>query len=389
MSFLLVLTLALPPIAFGALQDVRTPSAAPVVTVEPACAEWIPGATPGQPIVPPHIIIGYNPRSPAARLASAQSLTLILSTGAGSRFNSTTFPMTLAAGGTWRADFTPKRNYIPGYSIFFFEDEKGRVDNNRAQYWDILDCRNGEPEESAVLAQASTYEGWLLAPGIQRPPDLARALDILKTDLKGHSTRYNYYNWIWRYELRLAGESPSKYEQVGGELDAFISTHGNEPDALRAAVLFVEVEQQKLPARFVQRLRDAVTALPQTAELVQHDGTGRTYHVSRDDTYRAGRLLTGLERQVTNTLADLDYWSVHLEQADLQKKASDYLAFATKYPGSPRIGEAYGGVFECKKELNDIAGSEAAFEKWAAFDPVDPFPLLAMAEYYVAQKTKP
>jgi thiol-disulfide isomerase/thioredoxin len=380
----LIFAFALLTAAFGFSQDVSKPVDVPVVTVEPGCPEWRMPATRGQPMIPPHITILYNPQAPGARLTSVQSITLVLASARGIRFDSTTIPMTRAAAGTWEADFAPKRNYVPGYSIFFFEDERNRADNNGGQYWDILNCSKGEPDEWAVNARAATYQGRLLAPGIERAPDLTRALDILKNDLRRHPDHYSHYFSIWRYELELGSENPSAYEQVGGEVDAFISARGNDPYALRQISGFIGPEQQKLPPSVVNRFRQAVTALPQTAEPIQiESGTGKIYHVPRDE-----RFLTRMQREVSDILGELDYWSVSLEQMGWQKMAEDYLAFAAEYPDSFHASQAYGSAFDCEKELNDVAGAETVFEKWAALDPESPHPLLAMAQFYIAQNTR-
>jgi Tfp pilus assembly protein PilF len=236
-----------------------------------------------------------------------------------------------------------------------------------------------------VIAQAATYEGRLLAPGIQRAPNLARALDIL-TSLEKAPDCYAFYNSLWRYELKLADGSPAAYEQVGKELDAFLDAHGDYSYALHQVVDFVALEQQKLPPGVVARFRDAVKALPRAPEIIMHDRTGRTYRIPRDAV--APDRIEGIEREASDILAELDYWSVSLQQGDVQKMAKDYLAFAAKYPDSSRAGEAYGCAFDCEKELNDIAGAEAVFEKWAALDPENPYPLLAMAQFYIDLNTK-
>ncbi len=320
-------------------------------------------------------------------MSDPQELTLVLAHAKGIRFDALTIPMIRTSGGSWRADYTPDKNYIPGYSIFFFEDEKERVDNNGSRYWEILNCRNGEPDELAVDAQSSTYEGRLLAPGIQRPPDLTRAVEILKADLKRHPARYSHYFSMWRYQLQLGRASAAVYQQVGSDLDAFIGAHGNESGALRQTVGFVASEQQKLPPSVVQRFRDAIAALPHTAELVQHDQTGRLYPISRNDAPRVERFRAGLKREAADMLAELDYRAIDLERANLRKKAADYFAFAAGHPENSRAGEAYGRAFEYDKAFNEVAGAEAVFEKWAAFDPLNPNPPLAMAEFYVARKT--
>ncbi|HYL72583.1 MAG TPA: redoxin family protein [Bryobacteraceae bacterium] len=386
--------------AFTLLEDASGAAALPVVTTEPACPEWIMPAT-GRPIAP-HINVSYNARAQGARLTSAQSMTLVTAvpTGPfGSRFESTMIPMTPSTNGIWHADYSSDRTFFTGYLIFFFVDERGRVDNNHAHYWDVLFCQDAEPTASAVIAQASTYEGRLLVPGIQRPPDLVRALDILKADLKDRPNHYDPSNLIWQYELQLAGGSDSAYEQVGRDLEVYIITHSHSVNALYTAVLFVSPEQQKLPLRVIKQLRNAVEALPQTADLYQQDRTGHIYPVSREVPPSGLRgqandtaiveFLAEVRRRAMNMLADLDYWSISRQQSTLQKKAEDYLAFTVKYPESLRLREAYGGAFDCYRALKDVAATEVAFEKLAALNPISPFSLLSMAEFYIAQKIKP
>jgi hypothetical protein len=117
MNSCLVFAFALLTTAFGFSQDVSKPVDVSVVTVEPACPEWRMPTTRGQPMIPPHIIIQYNPQAPGARLTSAQSLTLVLASARAVRFDSTKIPMPRTAADTWQADFVPEHDYIPGYSM--------------------------------------------------------------------------------------------------------------------------------------------------------------------------------------------------------------------------------------------------------------------------------
>ncbi|HMD84838.1 MAG TPA: hypothetical protein VKO18_09070 [Terriglobia bacterium] len=329
----------------------------PVVAVDPPCMEWVEAAERGQPMIAPHITIRYNPRAPAARLASAQSLTLVIATQKGMGFDSVKIPMTRGAGSSWQAEHTPEKNFLPGYAIFFFQDEKNSIDNHGGQYWDILNCDRGEPYAFAVSARASTYEGRLLAPGIQRPPDLARALNILKDDLDRYPSNYIQDDYlIWTYELKLGVEGPSAYEQVGRELDAFITGHGNDFRAMRQLGAFIGPRQQQLPSSVVQRFRQAVTALPGTEEAIQIN-------------------------------SELDYWLLSSE-VDEQKKAQGYLAFAAKYPQSSYTINAYRDALDGEVEMKDVPGAESVFEKLAALDRGSPEPLLTMAQFYIDQKTK-
>jgi Tfp pilus assembly protein PilF len=339
-------------------QKASAPPAEPsFVTVEPACMEWVEAAERRQPRITPRIAIRYNPRAPGARLASAQALTLVIATQNVAGFDSAKIPMTRTTDGSWQAEFTPKPSHsITSYSIFFFEDEKSAIDNHAGQYWDILDCDRGEPNPFAVLRQAWTYEGPMVAPGIQRAPDLARALAILKADLEVHPGHYNrdYYE-VWNYELKLGSESPSAYEQVGRELDAFLTEHSKSFHAMLELADFIGPRQRELPSGVVQHFRQAANALPES---------------------EAGQINS-----------ELDYLLLSSEQ-DEQKQAQGYVALADKYPQSSYRTSAYERAFNCKLELKDVAGAEAVFEKLTALDRESAWPLLSMAQLYIDQKIK-
>ena len=345
----------------GATSDAgRKAAETAVAVVDPPCMEWVEAAERGQPMIPPHIGIRYNLHAPSARLASAQSLSLVIASRRGIGFDSRKIPMTRAAGDTWQSEFTPEKNYIPGYAIFFFEDERNTIDNHGGQYWDILNCSRGEPDPFSVTARASTYEGWLLAPGIQRAPNLAKALEIVEDDLKRYPNHASHDDYmIWTYELKLGAESPSAYEQVGREVDAFITAHGDEFYAMRQLAAFIGPHQQKLPSNVVQRFRQAVAALP-------------------------GRAGTEEAAQINS---ELDYW-LPSSELDLTKRVQDYLAFAVKYPQSLYAARAYQDAFYCGIELKDVAGAESVFEKLVAMDRENAEVLLTMAQLYIDEKTE-
>jgi len=320
--------------------------------------EWVEAAERGQPMIAPHITIRYDPRAPGARLAPARALTLVIATQDVAGFDTTKIPMTRTADGSWQAEFSPKPTHsITSYSIFFFEDEKGAIDNRAGQYWDILDCYRGVPNPFGVLRQAWTYEGPLVAPGIQRAPDLARALAILKADLESHPGHYNRDNYaIWTYELKLGAESPSAYEQVGRELDAFLAEHSNSFHGMLELAGFIGPRQKELPPSFVQRFRLGVNALAEPSQVQQIN-------------------------------SELDFLLLSTEE-DEQKQVQGYLALADKYPQSSYRTSAYERAFNCELELKDVAGSESVFEKLAALDRQSAWPLLSMAQFYIDQKIK-
>ena len=158
----------------------------PVVTVEPACPEFKMPSVAGQPTIRPTMTIRYNTESPGARLKSPQALRLILAnaTGVSNRYDSVTIPLVRSDGGTWQATFTPQKSYFSGYSIFFLQNEKGQVDNNHAQYWDILYCDNSQINPYGVEALAGRrqqaiifYSGIWNWRSVDEPPLLMNRLE--------------------------------------------------------------------------------------------------------------------------------------------------------------------------------------------------------------------
>ena len=366
-------------IATAALaQEATKLTAVPVVTFEPACPEWTRPADHSQHSLPPHITVHYNPNAPGARLATAQSVTLFLASVEPSPSETTTLPLIRSADGTWQAEFDAKSYNL---LIFFFKDQENRIDNNRGEYWDIPMCLGGEQDSQSVSERASTYDGHLIAPGIQRAPNLARAVEILKGELKRRPDDYFQYFRLWHDELKIGGETDSAYEQVSREADAFVTAHGTDPDALSQIAGFIGPEQQKLEPNVVERYRKALVALPQSADAIQRSRTGVVNHIPRD------RFIALIQPAVADDLSELDYWPASWEK-DPGRRAAALLAFASHYPGSYRAGEAYAEAFRSERDINDVAGAEAVFNKWAAFDPENPDPLAVMAHFYIDHKMK-
>ncbi len=339
----------------------------------------------GEPIIPPTITIRYNTKSPAARLKAPRTLRLILANAIGiNRFDSVAIPLLCSDGGNWQTSFTPKKNYGLGYSIFFFQNEKGQVDNNHAEYWEILYCNDSQINPYGVNAQALTYEGSLLAPGIQRMPDLDRAIEILKADLRARPQTASHYFFLWDLELRKAGQTPAAYQQIGRELDAFLAAHGTDMRAMEQVAGFVSGNQKKLPAPVIERFRAALIALPETADPFQINAvTKQVIHIPRD------RFVPLAQKTVTRILADFDYQSIDTDGADPRKKVEEYLNFAAKYPSSNETFSAYAQAFKLQEGMVDTGALEDIFDEWISLKPGEVLPLLEMAEFYIDHKTEP
>jgi thiol-disulfide isomerase/thioredoxin len=336
-----------------------------VVSVSPSCPRWENSAVPGQPSIAPTITIRYHPQAPEARLQAARALNVVYASAAGiNRFESETIPLLRSEDGSWQVSFRPKKNYFPGYSIFFFQDDKGHVDNNRNSYWEVLGCHGSEVDPYAVDMQALTYEGKLLAPGIQRAPDLARAVEIIKADLQARPQAANHYPFLLDLELKKGGSTPAAYEQAGNDLDAFLDAHSTDVRAMQQLAGFVSGFQKRLPAKVVERFRAALTALPAVAPRVQPN--------------------------VTRILADFDFLSMDpTEPADPRQRAERFLNFAASHPTSTNVFGAYQLAFRALAGTGDSTEVEAVFEKWKAVNAPEVLPLLEMAQFYIEHKTKP
>lgn len=357
----------------------------PIVTFEPPCPEWQMPTAAGQPMVAPTITIRYDGRSPGARLKSSQAISLVLASAAFSRYELSTIPMRRSEDGIWQATYILKKNNVAAYAIFFFRDTAGRIDNHGNQYWDILNCERSAVSPYAVEMQASSYKGGLLAPGIQRPPDLARAIEIVRTDLDARPAAAMHYPFLWDLELQQGKNSPAAFEQLGKDVNAFLDARATDLYAMRQTMSFVAAHQQRLPANVVERFRTALIALPEKADPYEINAvTKEVLPIPR-----TARFMAAAQQDTMRGLAELDYWSIDPNDQDKRRKAADYLAFAQKYPNSSRTIGAYQSALCSEAEIHDLLAAESIFTKWAAADPSDPFPFIEMAQVYIDQKTKP
>lgn len=360
-------------------------SSDPVVKVEPACPEWQRPARLGEPFVAPTITIRYDASSPGARLKSSPNVSVILASATFRNYEISTIPMQRSDGGTWLATYKPQKNNAAAYAIFFFRDGTGRVDNNRNQYWDVLYCERSEISPYAVEMQASTYRGGLLAPGFQRPPDLARAIQIVKTDLDAHPHAATHYSFLWNLQLLRGKNSPAAFDEIGKEVSAFLDTRATDLDTMRQTMSFVAVHQQQLPAHVIERFRSALIALPQTTDPYQINAV--TQEIIRIQ--RTPRFMAGVQQKVDRGLAEFDYWRIDPNDSDQRRKAAAYLAFAEQHPQSTLAYAAYSQAFVAETALHDLPATEMVFAKWAAAKPSDPLALIQMAQVYVEQQIKP
>jgi len=216
------------------------PQPAGVVTIDPRCPVEPPRPVrPGERSATVPVRVRYNPVAPGAKLTAPQSLTISLAINASYYSNNQrTFVMCRTADGAWEATI-PLEAYW-SFLIFFVKDQNDRVDNNQGNYWQILSCSDdGIPGYMATYYLAASYAGDVLAPGIQRTVDYARAISIFEQDMKRHPGSTGYATEIWHYKLKQAGETDAAYTKLAGEIERFIVDKKEDEFALGAAVQFV------------------------------------------------------------------------------------------------------------------------------------------------------
>lgn len=393
------LLLAMPSLAQAADES----QTMPVVTVTPACPEveskpgpsklpvthtshnpcqLSPGQAGGRSSKLPVIHIRYNPSAPVALLRSSRSLTLhIANVVLPSQATVHDLSMTRQPDGTWIADFDPPTPFGWGYFVFYFEDNQHHPDRNHGAYWDIAMCFRGEPFPEAAIQKSNSWMGELIAPGIQRPLDIGKAIAVLKDDFARYPNHVTDFYMLWTDELTMGDKSPASYEKVGREVDEYVAKYGNNSYPLMAVMGFVAANQAELPPGTVERFRQATIALPQTAEPTE------AWRISPGKIARSKAWIKGMERNRDNILAELDFWPIWSE-TNLRQQTTDFLAYIHTYPNSTRNGEAYSRAMYDQMSLNDMAGIENVYNQWSSWDPKNPDPPAILAHYYLDHKLK-
>lgn len=326
-----------------------------VVTIEPPCPVEPPRPAQGERSATVPVRVRYNPAAPGAKLTAPESLTISLAINASYYANShRTFTMSRTADGAWETTI-PLESFW-SFLIFFVKDQSDRVDSNQGDYWQILSCgADGTATSMATYYLAASYAGAVLAPGIQRAVDYARAISILEEDTKRHPDRIGSASEVWRYQMKQAGETDAAYTKLAGEIEQFITDHKDNEQALTAAVRFVSNLKRRLPAALFDKAQAALLVVNPKSPII-------------------GELKWGQIR----------------EEKDLQRRATLYREFLQSYPQHDYTQSAYVGLFETVAyAIKDEVAAEKAFEDWQRFEPGVADVLAAMGRFYVDQKIKP
>lgn len=332
------------------------PQPASVVTIEPACPVEPPrSAKPGERSATIPVRVRYNPAAPGAKLTAPKSLTISLAINASYYSNGhRTFAMSRTADGAWETTI-PLEAYW-SFLIFFVRDQNDRIDSNQGDYWQVLSCgADGTPTSMAIYFLAASCAGDVLAPGIQRAADYARAISILQEDMKRHPDRIGSASEVWRYQMKQAGETDAAYAKLGVEIEQFIAGQKDNERALEAAIQFVSNWKKRLPAGLLDKAQTLLVTLNPKSPMI-------------------GELK----------------WHQIIEEKDLQRRAALYREFLQSYPKNDYTQSAYAKLFETVAfEMKDEAAAEKAFEEWREFEPGVADVLAAMGRFYVDQKIRP
>jgi thiol-disulfide isomerase/thioredoxin/Tfp pilus assembly protein PilF len=326
-----------------------------VVTIGPKCPVEPTPARPGERSTPVPVRVRYNPAAPGAKLTAPESLTISLAINASYYANShRTFAMSRTADGAWETTIPLESSW--SFLIFFVQDQGDRVDNNQGDYWQILSCgADGTPTFMATYYLAASYAGDVPAPGIQRAVDYARAISILKEDMKLHPDSSGFASQVWHYQMKQAGETDVAYARLAGEIEQFIVDKKDNEEALTAAVRFVSSWNRRLPTSLLDKAQTALLTLNPKSPIIE----------------------------------ELK-WDQIREEKDLQRRATLCREFLQSYPQHDYTQSAYAELFTTVAyEIKDEAAAEKAFEDWRGFEPGVADVLAAMGRFYVDQKTKP
>jgi thiol-disulfide isomerase/thioredoxin/Tfp pilus assembly protein PilF len=329
-----------------------------VVTIEPRCPVEPPrAAKPGERSATVPVRVRYNPAAPGAKFTKPESLTISLAINASYYANShRTLAMSRTGDGAWETTI-PLEAYW-SFLIFFVKDQNDRIDSNQGDYWQILSCgADATPTSMATYYLAASYAGDVLAPGIQRAVDYARAISILEDDRKRHPDRIGSASEVWRYQMKQAGETDAAYAKLAGEIEQFIVDQKDNEAALTAALRFVSNStwKRRLPVSLFDKAQTALLTLNPKSPII-------------------GELK----------------WDQIREEKDLQRRATLYREFLQSYPQHDYTQSAYAQLFETLAyQIKDEAAAEKAFADWRGFEPGVADVLAAMGRFYVDQKTKP
>ena len=356
---------------------------ASVLTVTPACLANTEDMKTRQFSTEP-ITVRYNPATKGAVLRSPGALTLhIAPFQMNRRVQEKDLAMVRQEDGTWLIQFSLQgQEASGGYLMFDVEDGEHRIDGNGGSYWDVLLCNSGKDSPVGMTSQAMTYEGYPIMPGMQRPRDLTRTVNMLRAACT-EDVMHCSYTTLWVTELRLSNQSPATFQQISGEISDlidWINATQDKPEGSQFQGLmgFVEAFVSKLDPVVMTKLRASIVSLPQTEKPMQYDREMNLHPIPRTAGWEAL-----VQRSVRSMLSELDFEPAHAI-ADSAARAAAEEAVAMEYRDCKELcytsGQAFGYALQDYAAAGDFGGAWRTEGEWETWDAKNPDPSAAMAK---------
>jgi thiol-disulfide isomerase/thioredoxin len=239
----------------------QAPRAAPepfyyVALTDPACP--VSGFTPPAPVTN-EIHVLYFPVGQGATIKKPKSpvLHLVFDNGFGPD-NDRTLPFTKREDSIWLAT-VPLKDRFPKYAVYWIEDrETKQLDTNGGNYFDVPFCDlEGRRAEWSVRYEAESYTGQLESHGVERATDYAKAIEVLDEFIHPPSRGANLISHLWKYELKLHGDTPEARSALLAEIKKFVSDHSADGFGLVDALNFAAYEDW-IPPETTEALAKAI-----------------------------------------------------------------------------------------------------------------------------------
>ncbi len=319
-----------------------------VALTDPACP--VSGSTGPAPVTK-EIHVLYFPMGRGATIKEPKSpvLHLIFDNGF-SPDRDQTLPFTKREDGVWLAT-VPLKDRFPKFAVYWIEDrETKQLDNNGGKYFDVPFCDlEGQRAEWSVRYEAESYTGQLESHGIERAADYARAIEILDEYIHPPSQGANLISDLWKYELKLHGDTPGARSAQLAEIKKFVSDHSADGFGLLDALNFAAYEDWVPP--------ETMEALAKAIESKYPDDNPRLFILQA----RA------------------------LKEKDRAKRTALMWELVDKYPTSREANLARNQLL---LEVTDLAQCEKLYQQLRENEPENPFHPWNMASIYVRTNQK-
>jgi thiol-disulfide isomerase/thioredoxin len=313
-----------------------------VALTDPACP--VSGFTGPAPITK-EIHVLYFPMGQGATIKEPKSpvLHLIFDNGFGPDRDQT-LPFTKREDGVWLAT-VPLKDRFPKFAIYWIEDrETKQLDNNGGKYFDVPFCDlQGRRAEWSVRYEAESYTGQLESHGIERAADYAKAIEVLDEHIHPPSQGENLISSLWKYELKLHGDTPEARSALLAEIKKFVSDHSADGFGLVDALNFAAYEDWIPP--------ETMEALAKAIESKYPDDNPRLFILQA----RA------------------------LKEKDRAKRTALMWEVVDKYPTSPEANLARNQLM---LQVTDLAQCEKLYQQLRENEPENPFHPWNMAGIY-------